>query len=92
MREHPLKTILSRIRRGSRTSSDAELFYLHRGAANDEVRIMVSTITRLGKGWFMLSDGETQIPYHRVLRVRNVDSGKILWEKRRSASISSQAL
>src|ERR1700757_2908120 len=92
MREHPLRTILSRILRGSTTGSDAELFYLHRGAANDEVKIMVSTISRLGKGWFMLPDGETQIPYHRVLRVRDLHTGKILWEKRKPGSTSSLAL
>ena len=92
MREHPLRMVLSRILHGSESGSVTELVYLHRGAANDEVTILVSTVTRLGKEWFMLSDGETQIPYHRVLRVRDLVTGLILWEKRKPASISSQAL
>ena len=80
MREHPLKAILSRIMRGGSNPSEFELAYLHRGAADDQVIIKVSDIARLGKGSFLLRDGETQIPFHRVLYV--VDSKKtLLWKK-----------
>ncbi len=44
--------------------------------------IDVSSINRLGKGSFMLEDGETQIPFHRVLYVKDQRTGVILWEKR----------
>ena len=70
---------------------DAELVYVHRGASEDQLRIKVSTISRLGKGWFMLADGETQIPFHRVLLVTDPISGSVLWEKRRHSS-STRAL
>jgi uncharacterized protein (UPF0248 family) len=48
---------------------------------DDQVIIKVSEIARLGKGSFLLRDGETQIPFHRVLYV--MDSKKtLLWRKR----------
>lgn len=86
MREHPLKSLLSRVLRGSEDASDFELVYRHRGAPGDEMRIFVSSIVRLGKGWFLLSDEETQIPFHRVLLVRNLKSGQVLWESRSRSS------
>src|SRR5437773_12556157 len=89
MREHPLRSILSRALRGRADSSEVELVYLHRGAPENQVRIRVSTISHLGKGSFMLSDGETQIPFHRVLYVTDLRSKTILWEKRKPLHASS---
>ena len=68
--------------RGPKDGSHVELVYRHRGAPQDELRIPVASISRIGKGWFMLDDGETQIPYHRVLVIRNLRTGQVLWEKR----------
>ena len=81
MREHPLKAILSRIMRGGSVPSEFELAYVHRGGVDDQIIIKVSEISRLGKGSFLLRDGETQIPFHRVLYVAN---GKktLLWRKK----------
>lgn len=84
MREHPLRALLSRIVRGSKDGFQVELVYRHRGAPQDEMKIQVASITKIGKGWFMLNDGETQIPYHRVLVVRNLRTGEVLWTKRAS--------
>jgi uncharacterized protein (UPF0248 family) len=83
MREHPLKAILSRIMRGGSDPSEFELAYVHRGAAEDQMIIKVSEIARLEKGSFLLLDGETQIPFHRVLYVSD---GKktLLWKKKHS--------
>ena len=81
MREHPLKAILSRIMRGGSDPSQFELAYVHRGVVDDQMVIKVSDIASLGKGSFLLQDGETQIPFHRVLYV--LDSRKtLLWRKR----------
>ncbi|TMI29382.1 DUF504 domain-containing protein [Candidatus Bathyarchaeota archaeon] len=81
MREHPLKAILSRIMRGGSDPSQFELAYVHRGAVDDQMVIKISDIASLGKGSFLLRDGETQIPFHRVLYV--LDSRKnLLWRKR----------
>jgi uncharacterized protein len=82
MREHPLRSLLSRILKRPGNASETELVYRHRGAPGDELTIKVSTISHVGKGWFMLDDRETQIPFHRVLRVKNLRSGEVLWEKR----------
>ncbi len=76
-----MKAILSRIMRGGSDPSQFELAYLHRGAVDDQIVIKVSDIASLGKGSFLLRDGETQIPFHRVLYV--LDSRKtLLWRKR----------
>ena len=48
----------------------------------DQLSVEVSDIFRLNKGSFVLKDGGTEIPYHRVLLVRNLRSGEVLWEKR----------
>ena len=81
MREHPLRAILSRIMRGGSDPSQFELAYVHRGAADDQMIIKVSDIARLGKGSFFLRDGETQIPFHRILYV--MDGKKnLLWRKK----------
>ena len=81
MREHPLKAILSRIMRGGSDPSEFQLAYVHRGAADDQMIIKVSEIARLGKGSFLLRDGETQIPFHRVLYVIGPEN-RLLWRKR----------
>ena len=81
MREHPLKAILSRILRGGGDPSGFELAYVHRGAAENQMIINVSEISKIGKGSFGLPDGETRIPYHRVLYVLGPD--KRLWWKKR---------
>ena len=92
MTEHPLRRILSKILRGSETVSDVELTYIHRGAAGDQVTIKVATISRVGKGSFMLEDGETQIPFHRVLEIKDSASGSVLWQKRHRQMLSNQSL
>jgi uncharacterized protein (UPF0248 family) len=84
MREHPLRSLLSRIMRGPGNAAEIELVYRHRGAPKDELTVKVSSVSLLGKGWFTLGDGETQIPFHRVLRVKNLRSGEVLWEKRQA--------
>ncbi len=76
-----MKAILSRIMRGGSDPSQFELAYVHRGVVDDQMVIKVSDIASLGKGSFLLRDGETQIPFHRVLYV--LDSRKnLLWRKR----------
>src|SRR5438876_12445965 len=89
MREHPLRSILSRLLRGPGDSSAAELAYLHRGAPENQVRIRVSTVTHIRKGSFMLGDRDTQIPFHRVLYVTDLRSKTILWQQLNAAHDSN---
>jgi uncharacterized protein (UPF0248 family) len=79
--DHPLRKILSGIVRGS-APKYYEIAYLHRGAPEDRVTIRASEITQVRKGSFVLSDGETQIPFHRILYVRDDKNGLVIWEKR----------
>jgi len=80
MPEHPLKAILARILRGGDDPAQYELAYVHRGAKDDQLTIKVSEISRLGKSSFVLLDGETQIPFHRVLYVIGPEK-TLLWRK-----------
>lgn len=81
MNEHPLKAILSKIQRGGGDPSRFELAFIHRGTVDDQKVIKISEIQKIGKGSFILGDGETQIPFHRVLYVLGPDK-KLLWRKR----------
>jgi uncharacterized protein (UPF0248 family) len=87
--EHPLRRLLSRIIRASGKASRFEIVYIHRGAENDQITINVSEVAGVAKGSFALADGETSIPFHRILLVRDLDKDTILWEKRRPKSVAS---
>jgi uncharacterized protein (UPF0248 family) len=77
-----LRKILSTILRGGKDADEFIVAYIHRGAPEDTLRIRASKISQVGKGWFLLSDGETQIPFHRILYVRDEKSDLVLWTKK----------
>ena len=86
---HPLKNILNKLFWGVQTGDSAEnyvIVYRHRGAPGEAKQILASDIRKLGKSYFTLSnqiDGEeTVIPFHRVLEIRSLLDGKVLWKKR----------
>src|SRR5438309_10516602 len=91
MREHPLRSILSRLLRGPGDSSEAELAYLHRGAPENQVRIRVSTITHIRKGSFMLGAREPQLPFNRVLYATALRRKTIPWQQRKPPHAQTQA-
>ena len=84
MPDHPLRKILSGIVRTG-APEDITITYLHRGAPGDEMTITASAVANVRKGSFLLSDGETQIPFHRILQVENTKNGTIIWKKRTRA-------
>ncbi len=47
--------------------AEAVIWYVHRGAPGDVMRITGKDITSLGKGFFDTT--EATIPYHRILRI-----------------------
>ncbi len=47
--------------------SDATIWYVHRGAPGDVLRIGGDRLRNLGKGFFDTDDAT--IPYHRILRI-----------------------
>jgi len=65
---------------------DYEVTFIHRGAERDEKTIPCSSIVKVGSSWFLYIAGEggveTFIPFHRILTIRNVCSGDILWVKK----------
>ena len=84
MPDHPLRKILSGIVRTG-APEDVTITYIHRGATGDHMTIAASAVTNVRKGSFQLSDGETQIPFHRILQVENTKNGIIIWTKRTRA-------
>ncbi len=80
MRKGSLKEVLAKIKHDPR--EDERDYYIvieHRGAYGNEKKIPVEMI-ELGHGYFFI--GETQIPYHRIIRVVK-GNGRVVWEKRR---------
>jgi len=52
--------------------------YIHRGARGNIKTVPGSQIDRIENGFLILND-ETQIPFHRIIKVEYDD--KILWKK-----------
>ncbi|WP_457741834.1 DUF504 domain-containing protein [Thermococcus sp.] len=78
MRKGSLKEVLAKIKYDPR-EDEGEYYIIieHRGAYGNEKKIPVEMI-ELGRGYFFI--GETQIPYHRVIRVVRKD-GKVVWKR-----------
>jgi len=83
---HPLKNILNRLRWDPRENAENYLItYRHRGAPGDMKQILAAQIMKLGKSYFTLNENtedETTIPFHRILEIRNLKSGSLIWRKR----------
>jgi len=56
---------------------DAVIWYIHRGAPGDNLRISGRSVRSLGRAFFETEDAS--IPYHRVLRIDY--RGRTLFEK-----------
>jgi len=59
------------------TLDDAVIWYIHRGAPGDYLKIAGNSIKALGRGFFETEDA--MIPYHRILRIDY--RGRTLFEK-----------
>jgi uncharacterized protein (UPF0248 family) len=86
---HPLKNILNRLRWDARENPENYLItYRHRGAPGDAKQISASRISKLGKSYFTFLDDpqaeseESIIPFHRILEIRSISDGRIIWTKR----------
>jgi uncharacterized protein (UPF0248 family) len=82
-----LREVLNRIRWDREKSKQAyEVSYVHRGATGDKRTIPFSSILEIHSSWFTYTDpdaGEVVIPFHRVLEIREVESGHTVWRSRR---------
>jgi len=87
---HPLRRILNRLVWDRRENpADYEITFVHRGAPDDRRSINASEITQVGSSSFTYSsgdEGETVIPFHRVISLINRESGSVLWRSRKHES------
>ena len=60
--------------------SRLEIYYVSRGSTNDTAVVSGSEVTEIGGGSFSL--GDTIIPFHRVLRIR--DGETLVFERRKA--------
>jgi len=60
------------------------IVYIHRGALNDRRQIPAHLIQQIYVGSFLytINDEETIIPFHRILEIRNIVSGEIVYLKK----------
>jgi uncharacterized protein (UPF0248 family) len=72
------RQVLNRLRWAQGESlEDAVIWYIHRGAPGDFLKITGRDIAALGRGFF--DTAESTIPYHRILRIDS--KGKTLFER-----------
>ncbi len=59
------------------------IVYLHRGAPGNKIIVPAENI-KLEKSFFVLEskEGETRIPYHRILEIRKGE--EIVWRRKRT--------
>jgi uncharacterized protein (UPF0248 family) len=83
---HPLRNILNRIFWDKRQNpEDYVLSFIHRGALGDVKTISLKKICEIGGSWFTYQDDsgrKTTIPFHRIMLLKNVQTGNVLWRKR----------
>lgn len=63
---------------------DYEIIILHRGAPKDIKIIPTKLVIKLERSFFYYKENEEEIaiPYHRVLKIRNIKMNKVVWAKR----------
>jgi len=81
-----LRSILNKMTWDRRERAENYVVYFaHRGVPGNTRKINASLITKVGPSWFMYATAEsdeTLIPFHRVRRILNVQTGKLIWTKR----------
>jgi len=77
------RDVLNRLRwTDGESLDDATIWYVHRGAPGDVMKVQGSRISRLGRGFF--ETDEATVPYHRILRIDY--HGKTLFLRRPEAA------
>ena len=85
---HPLKNVLNRLRWDiDENPADYQITYRHRGAPGDVKIVRASSIRKLGKSYFTIQEvdgaGESLIPFHRILEIRDTADDSIVWISRK---------
>ena len=79
-----IRGILNRIFWDQRENrGDYVVTFIHRGAYMNRKVIPCSLIKEVKASWFSYeSEGEEVIiPFHRILEIKNVKNGKLVWKK-----------
>lgn len=65
--------------------ADYEVAFIHRGGYKNQKTIPCSIITQIGPSWFIYwsEEEEATIPFHRILAIKNVKTGEVIWSKKR---------
>jgi uncharacterized protein (UPF0248 family) len=83
---HPLRNVFKKITWDTRErAGNYIVYFIHRGAPEDTREINASVITKVGPSWFTYSAAESEetlIPFHRVRRIVNVQTGQAVWVSR----------
>lgn len=85
-----IREILNKLLWNSRwRTEDYEIVFIHRGAYKNRKTITCNLIKAIQPSWFIYVDetgGETAIPFHRILEIRNVKTGESIWRTRRKTA------
>ncbi len=83
---HPLRNIFKKITWDARErAGNYVIYFIHRGVPGDMREINASLITKVGPSWFTYATAESEetlIPFHRVIRIVNVQTGQAIWISR----------
>jgi len=83
---HPLRNIFNKITWDNREHAENYVIYFtHRGVPGDTRRINAGLITKVGPSWFTYATAEldeTLIPFHRVKKIVDLQTGRSVWTKR----------
>ncbi len=94
MTKNPLRDVLSRLLHDSSlVKDDYEIVYVSRGALDDLEHISgadLVRVTRFGFSWRTPTGVIKEIPFHRVVLVRNVRTGSVLYLNPRALGSSSR--
>jgi uncharacterized protein (UPF0248 family) len=63
---------------------ECEIVFRHRGAPLNRRVVACTLVTKIQPSWFTYVDErgrEIVIPFHRILEIRNVKTGEVIWRK-----------
>ncbi len=72
---------------------DYEIVYIHRGTYMDQKHLALNLVKEVKSSWFIYNsepEGEVIIPFHRIIEINNLKSGKTIWRKTSRNKVSSK--
>ncbi len=75
--------------------TDYEVIFIHRGAYMDRKSLPCTAIKEVRSSWFIYEtpeEGEVLIPFHRIIEIRNLKTGKTAWKRHTRDETSQSAV